>query len=106
MIRSTLRRFSPGLWVASGLIVTLVAAIQGCAVYGGDGYAYDEDYGVGFYEPYGYYYGGWGGGYHVGPWREGHEHDRGDRGEHGGHRSMPSIPMRSSGGGHSGGGRR
>ena len=110
MIRPILRRFTPGLWVASGLILMLVAAIQGCAGYGGGGYGYGEDYGVGFYEPYGYYYGGWGGGYRVGPWRGEHDHHRGEGGGHGDHRPMPSIPTRAPGGhfggGHFGGGRR
>ena len=106
MTRARLRRFTPGLWVASGLIVMLLAAIQGCADYGaGAGYGYGEGYGVGFYEPYGYYYGGWDGGYRVGPWREGHGHDRGEGGGHGGHRPMPSIPTRGPSG-HFGGGRR
>jgi hypothetical protein len=101
--RLILRRFTPKLWVASGLIATLLA-IQGCVDYGG-GYGYDEDYGVGFYEPYGYYYGGWGGDYRVGPWRGG-DHGHGhDRGEGHGHGAMPSIPTHS-GGGHGGGGRR
>ena len=103
MTRLMPRRFTRRLWVASALIVTLVAGIQGCADYGGGGYGFDDDYGVGFYEPYGYYYGGWDGGYRVGPWRGGHDHDWG--GEHGGHRPMPSIPTHAFGG-HFGGGRR
>lgn len=105
MTRRMLQRFTPRLWVASGLIVTLVAVLQGCATYDGGGYGYDEDYGVGFYEPYGYYYGGWDGGYHVGPWRDGYGHGHGGEGGHWGHHSMPSIPTRSAGG-HFGGGRR
>jgi hypothetical protein len=106
--RRMLQRFTPRLWLASGLIVTLVAGLQGCADYGGGGYGYgyDEDYGVGFYEPYGYYYGGWGGDYHVGPWRDGRDHGHGEGGGHWGHRSMPSIPTRSPGGHFGGGGGR
>jgi hypothetical protein len=69
-------------------------------------------YAGGYYEPYGYDYGGWGGAYRVGPsrcceHRDDHGHDgRGDHGR-GGHapayrpapagRSAPSIPGRSRG---------
>jgi hypothetical protein len=59
----------------------------------------------GYYEPYGYEYGGWGPGYHVGPWRGGGHPDY--HGGGGGHapayrpapagRSAPSIPGRSRG---------
>jgi hypothetical protein len=61
----------------------------------------------GYYQPYGYEYGGWGPGYHVGPGRGGDHHDdhRVDRG--GGHapayrqapagRSAPSLPGRARG---------
>jgi squid-like protein/heterogeneous nuclear ribonucleoprotein A1/A3 len=42
--------------------------LAGCAVTGvGVGYDGGDDYVGGFYEPYGYDYGGWGGGYGVGP---------------------------------------
>jgi hypothetical protein len=65
---STLRRN----WVAGALGFLLLTVLYGCAVTGG---GYDGDvgvsYGVGFYEPYGYDYGGWGRGYHVGPPRGG-----------------------------------
>ena len=69
---------------------------------------YDGEVGVGYvggyYEPYGYDYGGWGPGYRVGPPRGGEGHP-----DHhpGGHappyraaapsRGMPSIPTRSRG---------
>jgi hypothetical protein len=81
-----------------------LAAFAGCAV---DGVGVDGSVGVGYvggyYEPYGYDYGGWGPGYAVGPYRGGHggyDRDRGHapafraapRG-----RSMPSIPSRSRG---------
>lgn len=83
------------------------------AEYGGPGYV------GGFYEPYGYEYGGWGGGYQVGPplgeYRDGMRGDfRGGRSDYrgggvgrteGAHpyhsappgRSMPSLPGRSRG---------
>jgi hypothetical protein len=78
-------------------------------------------YGGGYYEPYGYDYGGWGGGYLVGPGRccgrDHHDDDRRGGREPGGHepggrapgahapayrpapagRSAPSIPGRSRG---------
>lgn len=45
-----------------------VLLLAGCVVAGG-GYGYDDGVGVGlgYYEPYGSYYGGWGPGYRVGP---------------------------------------
>jgi hypothetical protein len=80
----------------------LSVAIDGCVATGG---GYDGGVGVsaGFYEPYGYDYGGWGTGYFVGPGYGGGR--RGDRG--GSHpyrpaaagRSTPSIPSRPRGGG-------
>jgi hypothetical protein len=94
----------------AGICVLCVAALASCAV---DGVGVDGSVGVGYvggyYEPYGYDYGGWGPGYAVGPYRGGiggydRDHDR-DRGR--GHapafraapsgRSMPSIPGRSRG---------
>jgi hypothetical protein len=83
------------------LVLTLLAAceVTGVGVDGSVGVGYDATY----YEPYGYEYGGWGGGYHVGPGRGG---DR--RGEHPSHsyrpapasRRTPSIPSRSRGSRH------
>jgi hypothetical protein len=83
------------------------------------GVGVDSSVGVGYvggyYEPYGYDYGGWGGAYRVGPGRccehrDDHGHDGHDgRGDHGrgGHapayrpapagRSAPSIPGHSRG---------
>jgi hypothetical protein len=85
--------------MVAGLFSLLAA---GCVVPGG---GYDEGFGPGYYEPYGVEYGGWGGGYRVGPVRGdgGAFRGRGDRG--GGH-FAPSIPSRgrSGGGGHGGGG--
>jgi hypothetical protein len=80
------------------------------------GVGVDSSVGVGYvggyYEPYGYDYGGWGGAYRVGPsrcceHRDDHGHDaRGDHGRGGrapayrpapAGRSAPSIPGRSRG---------
>jgi hypothetical protein len=92
-----------------GLVIAVFAAAAGCVAGGG----YDEGgvdvgvgYGVGFYEPYGYEYGGWGPGYGVGPprrgfGRPGHPDARGA--PHASYRpapssrSMPSLPTRSRG---------
>jgi hypothetical protein len=89
-------------WMAVGmgaLALTLLYAceVTGVGVDGSVGVGYD----AGYYEPYGYEYGGWGGGYHVGPGRGG---DR--RADHPSHsyraapvsRPTPSIPSRSRGG--------
>ena len=59
-------------WLAA---LALIAVLHGCVV-SGDGYAgYDGPvagtYNSGFYQPYGYAYGGWGPGYYVGPPRGG-----------------------------------
>lgn len=100
--------------------VLLIAISSGCAV-GDGGYGYDGGYssnvgiGVGYYEPFGGDYGGWGAGYNVGPFRGGDRRTGGfDRrgGQSPQHafrsapasHSMPSIPSRG-GGGRSGGGR-
>ena len=50
-----------------GLLALLAS---GCAVPGGGGYDFGGSY-LGYYEPSGIGYGGWGGGYDVGPWRGG-----------------------------------
>lgn len=61
------------------LIVLLFAVLGRCVSAGGynGGYGYDDassvGYGVGFYEPHGYDYGGWRPGYRVGPPRTGNE---------------------------------
>jgi hypothetical protein len=72
--------------VRAGVVLCLGAAAAGCAVSGYGG-GYDDDYyGVGYYEPVGGYYGGWGHGYHVGPGHWGHWHGGGHVGGfHGGH---------------------
>ena len=100
--------------IVTGLCVALAA---GCAVDGG-GYGYDSGPGFAgdYYEPYGGSYGGWGGGYQVGPVRgDGNRsYDGGQHHSYGGgsashayrsapaSRPAPSIPS----GSHSGGSRR
>jgi hypothetical protein len=87
--------------VAIALGAFALTLFNACAV---DGVGVDTTVGVGYvggyYEPYGYDYGGWGGGYRVGPGRGG---DR--RGDHPSHsyrpapasRPTPSIPHGSRG---------
>jgi hypothetical protein len=84
-----------------GLMILTACAVTGVGVDGSVGVGYD----AGYYEPYGYDYGGWGPGYIVGPGRGG---DRRGHGPHlgGGHayrpapsfRPTPSIPGGSRGG--------
>jgi hypothetical protein len=87
-------------WMAAGLGALALTLLSACEV---TGVGVDTSVGVGYvggyYEPYGYEYGGWGGGYRVGPGRGG---DR--RGGHPGpyraapaSRSTPSIPGRPRG---------
>lgn len=58
-------------WSAIALVLGLFTALSSGCVVPGDGYGYDNSVnigiGVGYYEPYGAYYGGWGPGYRVGP---------------------------------------
>jgi hypothetical protein len=90
-------------WSAIALVLGLFTVLSSGCVVPGDGYGYNGDVGVGvdYYEPYGAFYGGWGPGYYVGPYRDGNY--RPYRG--GGptphayrsapeSRSMPSIPAR------------
>ncbi|HTV97334.1 MAG TPA: hypothetical protein VME42_15100 [Steroidobacteraceae bacterium] len=83
--------------------VATLALLCACAVSGPYGYGYGVDYEGGFYEPYGYDYGGWGPDFYVGPPGGGHWHGRGHwhgggyghgGGGHGGGRRAPSIPGR------------
>jgi hypothetical protein len=91
-------------WRAGILGLALLGLVAACAVGGpgyDDGYGYGDvevGYGGGYYEPYGYDYGGWGGRYHVGPPRGGRP-EEGRAGGHpgGGVRSAPSIPSRPRG---------
>jgi hypothetical protein len=94
---------------AAAVAMTVATGICSCAV---TGVGVEGDVGVGYsggyYEPYGYDYGGWGGTYLVGPGR-GFDHRGDDRhfDHHGGHppayrpappgRSAPSLPHRSRG---------
>jgi hypothetical protein len=53
--------------LAIGFVIGFCAfLLAGCVVSGG-GYGYDDGVGLGYYEPYGAYYGGWGPSYRVGP---------------------------------------
>ncbi|MGC2033013.1 MAG: hypothetical protein WA642_23565, partial [Steroidobacteraceae bacterium] len=58
-------------WLAPGLALLVLVlgscAVTGVGVEGTAGYGYD----AGYYEPWGYDYGGWGDGYRVGPGRGG-----------------------------------
>ena len=89
-------------WTIELMGALILAAISSCAVdgvSGGVGVGYVD----GYYEPYGYDYGGWGPGYAVGPYRDGHAGFYRDRGHapafhpapHG--HAMPSIPSRPRG---------
>jgi hypothetical protein len=95
----------------SGLVMSFLGAalltLASCAVTG-VGVEGSVGYDGGYYEPYGYDYGGWGVGYRVGPGRccdHRDEHAHPDGGGHAGHapayrrapagRSAPSIPGRS-----------
>jgi hypothetical protein len=61
-----------GRWLAAGLGAVLLTLLNACAVTGvGVDGSVGVGYDAGYYEPYGYEYGGWGGGYRVGPGRGG-----------------------------------
>ncbi len=84
---------------AIGLMMVTACTVTG-GVEGGVGYD------AGYYEPYGYDYGGWGGDYRVGPGRGGDRRGGGPHpGARGGYRpapasrGAPSIPHGSGGGG-------
>ena len=87
--------------------VTWTFLSAGCIMSDG-GYGYDGGgvVGVGYYEPFGVDYGGWGPGYHVAPYRDGRREGGERRPGGGGHayrsapasRSMPSLPHAGSGG--------
>jgi hypothetical protein len=89
-----IRRLALGL-AASALTVLNACAVTGGGVDGSVGYGYD----TGYYEPWGYDYGGWGYGYRVGPGRGGER--RGDRG--GGDRGGGERGGGERGGGERGG---
>jgi hypothetical protein len=88
-------------WMAAGLAALSLTIVNACAV---EGVGVDGTVGVGYaggyYEPYGYDYGGWGGGYRVGPGRGGDR--RGGTASRSyrsapASRAAPSIPNRSRG---------
>jgi hypothetical protein len=56
-------------WSVIALLLGLFTVLSTGCVVPGNGYGYDTrvGVGVGYYEPYGSYYGGWGPGYYVGP---------------------------------------
>lgn len=101
-------------WAATGTAIGLAAILSyGCVVAEG-GYGGGPAYGLDYYEPYGIYYGGWGPGYEVAPFRPGERHPEMHGGGPSPHayrpapasRAMPSIPTapRPGGGGRGGGG--
>ncbi len=88
-------------WILAGAGLMVAAGLAGCVA----GVGYDGDvavgYSPGYIEPYGYDYGGWGGGYRVGPGRGG-DHRAAPGPSHGYRsapqsRSTPSIPHGSGG---------
>jgi hypothetical protein len=88
----------PVRYLAVGVAAAVTLA-TGCIAGGGGGYddTASVSYGVGFYEPYGYDYSGWGPGYRVGPSRGGdRRRDRPGRPFHAPQpsHSTPSIPSR------------
>jgi hypothetical protein len=79
-------------WVAAGLGAVVLTFLNACAVTGvGVDGSVGVDYDAGYYEPYGYEYGGWGGGYRVGPGRGG-DRRGGDRRAGGPPRSYRPAP--------------
>ena len=87
-------------------LATWAFLASGCIMAdGGGGYGYDDGMvGSGYYESFGVEYGGWGPGYHVAPYRGGH--DRGDEHHRDGGERRPSGTVQPSIGGHEGGGGR
>jgi hypothetical protein len=94
--------------MAAGLAALVMTMLNACAV---EGVGVDGSVGVGYdagyYEPWGYEYGGWGPGYRVGPGRGGDRRGDHPSGSYRGapaSRATPSIPHGSRGGGGHGGG--
>ena len=84
-------------WWAPGLGALALTVLYACAVTGVGGtvgYGYD----AGYYEPWGYDYGGWGYGYRVGPGRGGDRRGGDSHGgdSRGGHQSRPYRPAPES----------
>lgn len=89
----------PQHWKFISLGLLVLTMLGGCVVADG---GYGPDVGVsyvgGYVEPAGYVYGGWGGGYHVGPPRGGErgaEHSSGSYRAAPASHGAPSIPTRS-----------
>lgn len=92
-------------WSGIALILGLFTVLSSGCVVPDDRYGYDTDVrigiGLGYYAPYGAYYGGWGPGYRVGPIR-GHNYRPNRGGSPTPHayrgapvtRPVPSIPAR------------
>ncbi|HEX4153632.1 MAG TPA: hypothetical protein VHY75_15600 [Steroidobacteraceae bacterium] len=90
-------------WVGAASLALAACTLSGYEGYDGGGV--DVGYVGGYYEPWGYEYGGWGNRYWVGPPRgdRGHGRDHGPGGGHphgggrpvgGGRGGAPSIPSR------------
>ncbi|MGZ8984059.1 MAG: hypothetical protein ACXW11_08910 [Methylotenera sp.] len=104
-------------WSAIAFVIGLFTLLSSGCIVTSDGYGYYGGVGVGlgYYEPYNTYYGGWGPTYRVGPpYGGGYHQYRGSRSyphtyrSAPSSRSMPSIPSRPRHGGsrfRSGGGR-
>ena len=94
-------------WPMLALVIGLVTVVSTACVVTGGGYGYDEGVGVGYYEPYGAIYGGWGPEYRVGPSRGGYrgpDHGGAGAAPHAWHsapasHAMPSLPSRARSGG-------
>jgi hypothetical protein len=103
-------------WMTAAVGALAMTLLNACTVTGvGVEGTVGADYDAGYYEPYGYEYGGWGDGYRVGPGRGGDRRGGDQRGgdqrggdQRGAHppayrpapasRPTPSIPRGSRGG--------
>ena len=91
-----------GGWAPRGLAVLALILLNACVATGvGVDGAVGVDYDAGYYEPWGYDYGGWGHGYRVGPGRgDDHrrdgDHPHGGPGPRGDHPSRPYRPAPAS----------
>ncbi len=105
-------RFLARPFAAMAVVSVAAVAVCGCvAPYPGEGYGYGNvPVGAGYYERYGFDYGGWGPGYYVGPGpRGGNRFFARGGGQHAfrgppAGRGMPSLPRGGRGGGRAGGG--
>jgi hypothetical protein len=76
-----------------GATALLIALCSSCVVPGDGQPSVGISYSADFYEPFGYEYGGWGPGYHVGPPRGG-DHRPSYRGGSTPHNYRPAPPSR------------